>query len=107
MFCHECLAENRDTATHCKECGAKLHVVDKPFSEELREKSLAANSSVYGWVSGSIAAGFYGLACAVLFPQIFTNKLVFLIGLVLVFAAARFGGRLVADAINDTSFHNT
>jgi hypothetical protein len=107
MFCHECLAENKDTATHCIDCGAKLHRVDKPFSEELREKSLTANSTVYGWVSGAIAAGFYGLFCAVLVPQIFANKVVFVIGLVLVFAAARFGGRLLADAINDTSFHNT
>jgi hypothetical protein len=107
MFCHECLAENLDTATRCVDCGAKLHRVDKPFSEELQEKSLFANKSVYGNVTGAIAATFYGLFCAVAIPQIFTRKILFFIGLVIVFAIARACGRLVANAINDTSFHNT
>jgi hypothetical protein len=93
MFCHECLAENKDSATRCIECGAKLHVVGKPFSEELQEKSLVANANVYGRVSGVIAAAFYVLFCAVALPQIFTQNIYFFIA--------------VANAINDTSFHNT
>jgi stress-induced morphogen len=103
MFCHECLAENRDTATHCVECGAKLHVVGKTFAEEFQEKSLVANRNVYGMVSGAIASGFYGLACAVLFPGIFSRKIIFFIGLVVVFVFARFCGRVLANALNDTS----
>lgn len=104
MFCHACLAENYDTATRCKECGAKLHVVGKTFSEEFQEKALVANRSVYAWVSGGIAAGFYGLGCAVLFPAIFAHRLVFLAGLVIIFAIAFAAGRMLANALNDTSF---
>jgi hypothetical protein len=101
------LAENLDTATHCVDCGAKLHVVGKSFTEELQEKSLFANTAVYGNVSGAIAASFYGLFCAALLPEIFSRKIVFLSGLVIIFVLARLCGRLVANAINDTSFHNT
>jgi hypothetical protein len=103
MFCHECLAENYDTATHCVECGAKLHVVGKTFSEEFQEKSLVANRRAYGLVGGAIASAFYGLGCAVLVPNIFTHKLFFFAGLVVVFAVARSCGRLLANALNDTS----
>ena len=105
MFCHACLAENYDKATHCVECGAKLHVVGKKFSEEFQEKALVANRAVYGGVSGAIAAGLYGLGCAVLAPGIFTHKLIFFAGLVAVFAVACFCGRLLANALNDTSLN--
>jgi ABC-type Co2+ transport system permease subunit len=104
-FCHECLAENYDSAAHCVECGAKLHVVGKTFTEEFQEKSLTANRRVYGWVGGSVASGFYGLGCAVLVPEIFSRKLFFFAGLVAVFVSARFCGRLLANAINDTSLN--
>jgi len=103
MFCHACLAENYDNAKHCIECGAKLHVVGKTFSEEFQEKALVANRTVYGWVSGAIAAGLYGLGCAVLAPAIFSHKLVFFTGLVTVFAVAWSCGRMLANALNDTS----
>lgn len=105
MFCHACLAENRDSATHCVDCGAKLHRVDKPFSEELQEMSLVANRRVYGLVSGAIMASIYGLFCAALFPEVFSHKTAFLIGLAMVFLLARFCGRMLANAINDTSVH--
>ena len=102
-YCHECLAENRDTATHCVDCGAKLHVVGKAFSEEFHEKALVANPELYGAISAVIASGLYGLACAVLVPGIFTRKIVFFVGLVAVFAFARFCGRKLAIAMNDSS----
>ena len=102
-FCHECLAENYDSATHCVECGAKLHVVGKKFSEEFQEKSLVVSRRVFGLVGGAIASAFYGLGCAVLIPNVFTHKLYFFAGLVLVFVIARFCGRLLANALNDTS----
>ena len=104
-FCHECLAENYDSAARCAECGAKLHVIGKSFSEEFQEKALVANRAVYGWVSGAIAGGCYGLACAVLFPDIFSHKLVFLGSLAAVFAIACYGGRALANALNDTSLN--
>ena len=47
------------------------------------------------------------MTCAVLVPEIFTRKIIFLIGLVAIFAIARFFGRLLANTINDTSFRNT
>jgi hypothetical protein len=103
MFCHACLAENYDTAKHCAECGAKLHVVGKTFSEEFQEKTLVASRGVFGWVSGAIASALYGLGCAVLAPAIFTHKLVFFGGLVAVFALAWTCGRMLANALNDTS----
>jgi hypothetical protein len=102
-FCHACLAENYDSAAHCVECGAKLHVVGKTFSQEFQEKTLVASRSVYGGVSGSLAAGLYGLACAVLVPAIFSHKLIFFAGLVIVFAVACLCGRMLANALNDTS----
>ena len=104
-FCHECLAENPPTATHCVDCGAKLHVVGKSFTEELQEKSLVANTNIYGRVSGAIACGIYALFCAALVPQIFANKTVFVVGLAVIFLLARFCGRWLANAINDTSLH--
>jgi hypothetical protein len=102
-FCHECLAENYDSAARCRECGAKLHVVGKSFSEEYQEKALVANRRVYGLVAGAIAAGFYGLGCAVLFPDIFSHMFYFFAGLLVVFALARACGRGLANALNDTS----
>ena len=102
-FCHECLAENYDSAARCKECGAKLHVVGKTFSEEYQEKSLVANRGVFGMVGGAIAAAFFGLGCAVLFPDIFTHKSYFLAGLLIVFALARACARALANALNDPS----
>ena len=102
-FCHACLAENYDSAALCVECGAKLRVVGKTFSQEFQEKTLVANRAVYGWVGGSVAAGLYGLACAVLVPGIFSHKLIFFAGLVIVFAVACLCSRLLAKALNDTS----
>ena len=104
-FCHECLAENYDSAALCVECGARLHVVGKSFSEEYQEKTLVANRAVYGMVAGSIASACYGLVCAVLVPDIFLHKLFFFAGLLIVFGSARFCGRLLANALNDTSLN--
>lgn len=101
--CHQCLAENYNWAKHCAECGTKLHVVGKSFSDEFHEKALIANRRVYGLVGGAIASGFYGLACAVLVPEIFSRKLYFFAGLLAVFFSARFCGRLLANALNDKS----
>ncbi len=103
IFCNSCLAENRKAATHCIDCGADLQATRKKFSEELTERALTANRRVYGLVSGAIASAFFGLGCAVLFPQIFFHKLAFYSGLLIVFAAARYCGLRLADSINDTS----
>jgi predicted GNAT superfamily acetyltransferase len=104
-YCHECLAENYDSAARCVDCGAKLHVVGKSFSEEFQEKSLVASRRVYGLVGGAVAASGYGLGCAVLFPTIFNHKIYFFAGLAVVFAVARAGGRALATAMNDTSLN--
>lgn len=104
-FCHECLAENYDSAARCVECGARLHVAGKSFAEEFQEKSLVASRRAYGLVGGAIAASMYGLACAVLFPGIFLHKLYFFAGLGTVFAIACYCGRALANAINDPSLN--
>ena len=103
LFCNECLAENRRSATHCVDCGADLQVTRKKFSEELKERSLVANRGTYGLVGGAIASAFYGLGCAVLFPDVFRHLLYFFVGLLIVFVSARFCGLKLADFINDDS----
>jgi hypothetical protein len=102
-YCHECLTENPRDRRTCVACGARLRH-PRDFNQDLADQAIGASRPWWGRVGALVAAGFAGVAFAVLFPELIQSAPLAL-GATLVVAAlaGRAIGRWIAEQANDTS----
>lgn len=102
-YCHECLAENPRSRATCVNCGARLRH-PREYADVVRDLTPTVSLATFGNVGAAVGVALYGVAIAVLMPQwLAQNVVVFGVGAIVVFVAARFAGRFVARHLNDSS----